>query len=137
MCNIPDHKQTKTIQSGPDNSILFLFRLLIFAKAGKCSRGGHLMILDDLMCSEETLNILTLRILLQVSMHKITLATENKHHEDDEQKEAASIGFRTLCWLIIRDFPIDDIIQHVIVLIRMIVHTHSLRGLLIYNPFAK
>lgn len=47
------------IRSGPEGNTLCLLWLLMLTEAGKCNRGGYLMISDSLPYTEETLNILT------------------------------------------------------------------------------
>ncbi len=59
MCNILDNRKIKMIRSGPEGNTLFLLWLLMLTEAGKCNRGGYLMIADNLPYTEETLNILT------------------------------------------------------------------------------
>ncbi len=59
MCNILDNRKIKMIRSGPKANTLSLLWLLMRTEAGKCNRGGYLMIADNLPCTEETLNILT------------------------------------------------------------------------------
>jgi predicted phage replisome organizer len=58
-CNILDHRKIKIIHSGPEGNTIFLLWLLLLAEAGKCNRGGYLMISDDLPYSEETVSTLT------------------------------------------------------------------------------
>jgi predicted phage replisome organizer len=58
-CNILDHRKIKIIRSGPEGNTIFLLWLLILTEAGKCNRGGYLMISDDLPYSEETVSTLT------------------------------------------------------------------------------
>ena len=59
MCNILDNRKIKMIRSGPEGNTLSLLWLLMLTEAGKCNRGGYLMITDNLPYTEETLNILT------------------------------------------------------------------------------
>jgi predicted phage replisome organizer len=59
MCNILDNRKIKMIRIGPEGNTLFLLWLLMLTEAGKCNRGGYLMIADNLPYTEETLNILT------------------------------------------------------------------------------
>ncbi len=59
MCSILDNRKIKMIHSGPEGNSLFLLWLLMLTEAGKCNRGGYLMIADNLPYTEETLNILT------------------------------------------------------------------------------
>ena len=59
MCNILDNRKIKMIRSGPEGNTLFLLWLLMLTEAGKCNRGGYLMIADNLPYTEEALNILT------------------------------------------------------------------------------
>jgi len=59
MCNILDNRKIKMIRSGPEGNTLCLLWLLMLTEAGKCNRGGYLMIADNMPYTEETLNILT------------------------------------------------------------------------------
>ena len=59
MCNILDNRKIKMIRSGPEGNTIFLLWVLILTEAGKCNRGGYLMVADNLPYTEETLNILT------------------------------------------------------------------------------
>ncbi len=59
MCNILDHRKMKMIRGRPDGDALVLLWLLMLTEAGKCNRGGYLMVSDDYPYTEETLNIQT------------------------------------------------------------------------------
>lgn len=59
MCNILDHRKIKLIRKGPEGNTLVLLWLLMLAEAGKCNRGGYLMVTDDLPYSDETLSMVT------------------------------------------------------------------------------
>lgn len=59
MCNILDHRKIKMIRKGPEGNTLVLLWLLMLAEAGKCNRGGYLMISDRRPYSPETLSMIT------------------------------------------------------------------------------
>jgi predicted phage replisome organizer len=74
MCNILDNRKIKMIRSGREGNTLCLLWLLMLTEAGKCNRGGYLMVSDDLPCTEKTLNILTGISLSTVRFGLITFA---------------------------------------------------------------
>ena len=57
MCNILDHRKIKMIRKGPEGNTLVLLWLLMLTEAGKCNRGGYLMVSDSLPYSAETLSM--------------------------------------------------------------------------------
>lgn len=57
MCNILDHRKIKMIRKGPEGNTLVLLWLLMLTEAGKCNRGGYLMVSDSLAYSAETLSM--------------------------------------------------------------------------------
>ncbi len=59
MCNILDHRKIKMIRGRPDGDTLVLLWLLMLTEAGKCNRGGYLMVSDDYPYTEEILNTIT------------------------------------------------------------------------------
>lgn len=59
VCNILDHRKIKMIRKGPEGNTLVLLWLLMLAEAGKCNRGGYLMISDGLQYTAETLGMVT------------------------------------------------------------------------------
>ncbi|GAB7026064.1 phage replisome organizer N-terminal domain-containing protein [Geotalea toluenoxydans] len=59
VCNILDHRKIKLIRKGPEGNTLVLLWLLMMTEAGKCNRGGYLMVSDSLPYSAETLSMLT------------------------------------------------------------------------------
>ena len=59
MCNILDHRKIKMIRKGPEGNTLVLLWLLMLAEAGKCNRGGYLMISDRLPYTGDTLSMIT------------------------------------------------------------------------------
>lgn len=59
MCNTLDHRKIKMIRKGPEGNTLVLFWLLMLIEAGKCNRGGYLMISDTLPYTAETLGMVT------------------------------------------------------------------------------
>lgn len=59
MCNILDHRKIKMIRKGPEGNTLVLLWLLMLAEAGKCNRGGYLMVSDCLPYTAETLSMVT------------------------------------------------------------------------------
>ncbi|MEA3467968.1 MAG: phage replisome organizer N-terminal domain-containing protein [Thermodesulfobacteriota bacterium] len=59
MCNILDHRKIKMIRKSPEGNTLVLLWLLILAEAGKCCRGGYLMVSDKMPYTAETLSMIT------------------------------------------------------------------------------
>ena len=59
MCNLLDHRKIKMIRKGPEGNTLFLLWLLMLTEAGKCNRGGYLMVSDSLAYTGETLSMVT------------------------------------------------------------------------------
>lgn len=59
MCNILDHRKIKMIRKGPEGNTLVLLWLLMLAEAGKCNRGGYLMVSDRLPYTGDTLSMIT------------------------------------------------------------------------------
>lgn len=59
MCNILDHRKIKMLRKGPEGNTLVLLWMLMLTEAGKCNRGGYLMISDNLQYSAETLCMVT------------------------------------------------------------------------------
>lgn len=59
MCNILDHRKIKMIRKGPEGNTLVLLWLIMLTEAGKCNRGGYLMISDNLPYSAQTLSMVT------------------------------------------------------------------------------
>jgi predicted phage replisome organizer len=59
MCNILDHRKIKMIRKSPEGNTLVLLWLLLLTEAGKCNRGGYLMISDNLSYTVETLSMVT------------------------------------------------------------------------------
>jgi len=57
MCNILDHRKIKMIRKGPEGNTLVLLWLLMLTEAGKCNRGGYLMISDSLPYTVDTLSM--------------------------------------------------------------------------------
>ena len=55
MCNLLDHRKIKMIRKGPEGNTLFLLWLLMLTEAGKCNRGGYLMVSDSLAYTGDTL----------------------------------------------------------------------------------
>jgi len=58
-CNLLDHRKIKIIRSGPEGDTICLLWELMIIEAGKCNRGGYLMISDNRPYSEETVSTLT------------------------------------------------------------------------------
>jgi predicted phage replisome organizer len=58
-CNLLDHRKIKIIRSGPEGDTICLLWVLMIIEAGKCNRGGYLMISDNHPYSEETVSTLT------------------------------------------------------------------------------
>lgn len=59
MCNILDHRKIKLVRHGPEGNTLVLLWLLILVEAGKCSRGGYLMVSDNLPYTPQALSMIT------------------------------------------------------------------------------
>lgn len=59
MCNLLDHRKIKMIRKGPEGNTLVLLWLLMLTEAGKCNRGGYLMISDSLAYTGDTLSMVT------------------------------------------------------------------------------
>lgn len=59
MCNILDHRKMKMIRKSPEGNTLVLLWLLLLTEAGKCNRGGYLLISDSLSYTVETLSMIT------------------------------------------------------------------------------
>jgi predicted phage replisome organizer len=57
MCNILDHRKIKMIRKSPEGNTLVLLWLLLLTEAGKCNRGGYLMVSDSLSYTAETLSM--------------------------------------------------------------------------------
>lgn len=74
MCNILDHRKIKMIRKGPEGNTLVLLWLLMLAEAGKCNRGGYLMVSDSLPYTAETLSMVTDIALPTVQLGLITFA---------------------------------------------------------------
>ena len=74
MCNILDHRKIKMIRKGPEGNTLVLLWLLMLTEAGKCNRGGYLMVSDSLPYTAETLSMVTDIPLPTVQLGLATLA---------------------------------------------------------------
>lgn len=59
MCNLLDHRKIKMIRKGPEGNTLVLLWLLMLTEAGKCNRGGYLMVSATLPYTAETLSMVT------------------------------------------------------------------------------
>lgn len=59
MCNILDNRKIKMLRKCPDGNTLVLLWLLMLTEAGKCTRGGYLMVSDNLPFTAETLSMVT------------------------------------------------------------------------------
>lgn len=57
VCNIVDHRKIKMIRKGPEGNTLVLLWMLILTEAGKCNRGGYLMLSNSLPYTAETLSM--------------------------------------------------------------------------------
>lgn len=74
MCNILDNRKIKMVRKGPEGDTLVLLWLLILVEAGKCNRGGYLMVSDTLPYTAETLSMVTDIPLPTVQLGLITFA---------------------------------------------------------------
>jgi len=59
MCNLLDHRKIKMIRKAPEGNTLVLLWLLMLTEAGKCNRGGYLMVSGSLPYTGETLSMVT------------------------------------------------------------------------------
>ncbi|MDZ4186262.1 MAG: phage replisome organizer N-terminal domain-containing protein [Desulfuromonadales bacterium] len=59
MCNLLDHRKIKMIRKGPEGNTMVLLWLLMLTEAGKCKRGGYLMVSDTIPYSAATLSMVT------------------------------------------------------------------------------
>jgi predicted phage replisome organizer len=59
MCTLLDHRKIKMIRKGPEGNTLVLLWLLMLIEAGKCNRGGYLMVSASLPYTAETLSMVT------------------------------------------------------------------------------
>ncbi len=59
MCNLLDNRKIKIIRREPEGNTLVLLWLLMLSEAGKCNRGGYLMISDKTPYTVETLGMVT------------------------------------------------------------------------------
>ena len=57
-CNVFDHRKIKLIRKGPRGDTLVLLWVMLIAEAGKCGRGGALMISENKPYTAETLSLL-------------------------------------------------------------------------------
>ena len=57
-CDIFDHRKIKLIRKGPKGDTLVLLWVMLIAEAGKCGRGGALMISENKPYTVETLSLL-------------------------------------------------------------------------------
>jgi predicted phage replisome organizer len=74
MCNFLEHRKIKMIRKGPEGNTLVLLWLLMLTEAGKCNRGGYLMVSDSLPYTAETLSMVTDIPLPTVQLGLATLA---------------------------------------------------------------
>jgi predicted phage replisome organizer len=59
MGNVLDHRKIKTFHQGKEGNNLLLLWLVMLIEAGKCGRGGYLMISDNLPYTIENLSMIT------------------------------------------------------------------------------
>lgn len=57
-CDLFDHRKIKLIRKGPKGDTLVLLWVMLIAEAGKCGRGGALMISENKPYTAETLSLL-------------------------------------------------------------------------------
>ena len=57
-CDLFDHRKIKLIRKGPRGDTLALLWVMLIAVAGKCGRGGALMISENTPYTIETLSLL-------------------------------------------------------------------------------
>lgn len=58
MCDILAHRKITMIRKGPEGNTLVLLWLLMLTEAGKCNRGGYLMISDNMPYTVDTLSMI-------------------------------------------------------------------------------
>ena len=59
VCDILDNRKIRMIRKGPEGNTLVLLWLLLLIEAGKCCRGGYLMVSDRVPYSPETISMLS------------------------------------------------------------------------------
>ncbi len=57
-CDIFEHRKIKLLRKGPKGDTLVLLWVMLIAEAGKCGRGGALMISENKPYTAETLSLL-------------------------------------------------------------------------------
>jgi hypothetical protein len=57
-CDIFEHRKIKLIRKGPKGDTLVLLWVMLIAEAGKCGRGGAIMISENTPYTAETLSLL-------------------------------------------------------------------------------
>ena len=57
-CDVFEHRKIKLIRKGPRGDTLVLLWVMLIAEAGKCGRGGALMISENKPYTAETLSLL-------------------------------------------------------------------------------
>jgi hypothetical protein len=84
MCNILDHRKVKMIRKGQEGNTLVLLRLMMLIEAGKCDRGGYLMISGSLPYTAETLSMVTVILRCHVTSRR---RTEQARAEEKRQQQ--------------------------------------------------
>jgi predicted phage replisome organizer len=83
MCNLLDHRKIKMIRKGPEGNTLVLLWLLMLTEAGKCNRGGYLMVSATLPYTAETLSMVTDISLPTVQLGLVTFTGLNMIDQQD------------------------------------------------------
>lgn len=83
MCNLLDHRKIKMIRKGPEGNTLVLLWLLMLTEAGKCNRGGYLMVSATLPYTAETLSMVTDIPLPTVQLGLVTFTGLDMIDQDD------------------------------------------------------
>ncbi len=83
MCTLLDHRKIKMIRKGPEGNTLVLLWLLMLIEAGKCNRGGYLMISASMPYAAETLSMVTDIPLATVQLGLVTFAGFDMIDEND------------------------------------------------------
>jgi predicted phage replisome organizer len=59
VCNLGDNRKIKLIRKSPDGETLVLLWIMILLEAGKCNRGGYLLVSETMPHTAETISMVT------------------------------------------------------------------------------
>lgn len=59
FCNLVDNRKIKLIRKSPDGETLVLLWIMILLEAGKCNRGGYLLVSKGMPHTAETISMVT------------------------------------------------------------------------------